>query len=177
MELIDLPNRVTELLQGLDTPESLRKHLQIVYSTASELLTQCKREWPTINLNEKLILIGAGTHDIGKAKIKSELFESGTKHELAGRQMLLKFGFTEDESRFAFTHGNWREDNLKLEDLLVSLADKIWKGKRIEELEEKVSHLLSESLQIDYWEIYGSLDKILEQISSGADERLSWQNQ
>ena len=177
MEIIDLPNRINELLEDLNSPERLRKHLQIVYSTANELIIQLKQEWPIINFNEELILFGAGTHDIGKSEIKTELFGRGTKHEQRGKQILLELGFSEEESRFAITHGNWQADNLRIEDLLVSLADKIWKGKRIEELEEKVRYVLSNELKIDYWEVYGILDLILEKVSSGADGRILWQNQ
>lgn len=172
-----MPNRLTELLEKLNSPERLRRHLRIVYSTASELITRFKQEWPTISLNEELILFGAGTHDIGKTEIKAELFESGKEHEKTGQRILMEFGYSKEESRFTITHGNWKEDDLRLEDLIVSLADKIWKGKRIEELEEKIGHALSLELEIDYWEIYRLLDQILEQVSDGADERLLWQNQ
>ena len=177
LEVIELPNRITELLEKLNSPERLCRHLQIVYSTAYELIIRFKKEWPAISLDEELILFGAGTHDIGKTVIKAELYESGKEHEIIGPKILKENGCTTDESRFAFSHGNWLEAELVLEDLLVCLADKIWKGKRVDELEEKVGHLLSVKLKIDYWEIYGTLDEILEQISAGADQRLLWQNQ
>mgnify|MGYP002637651384 FL=1 len=112
-----------------------------------------------------------------KTEIRTELYESGKKHEIVGKQILIKNGFSEEESRFAFTHGNWQEENLTLEDLLVSLADKIWKGKRVQELEEKVGLLISENIKLDYWIIYEKLDKIIEQISGGSDKRLLWQNE
>lgn len=177
LDIIDLPNKINALIEELDSPERLKKHLQIVYSTAHRLVTLIKQEWVSIAINEQLILFGAGTHDIGKTEIKIELFESGKEHEIVGKQILLKKGFSEEEARFAFTHGNWQKENLTLEDLLVSLADKIWKGKRIQELEEKVGLLISENIKTDYWVIYEKLDKIIEQISVGADKRLLWQNE
>jgi hypothetical protein len=177
LEIRDLPNKITELLEKLNSPARLKRHLQVVYSTAYELLVLIKQEWAGIDVNEELILFGAGTHDIGKIKITIELFESGKRHELEGKQLLIKLGFTESQSRFTYTHGNWQEENLALEDLLVSLADKIWKGKRVEELEEKVGHVLSNKLKITYWQVYERLDEILEQLSIGADERILWQNQ
>lgn len=177
MEIIDLPNKITELLQKLNSPEQLNRHLQIVYSTAKELLSRLNQEWPLLELNEALILFGAATHDIGKVEIKNELYESGKEHEMTGKRILEKLGFTETESRFALTHGNWKGNNLFLEDLLVSLADKIWKGKRIIELEEKIGYLIATKLKTNYWQIFGKLDRILEEISLEADKRLLWQNQ
>ncbi|UZR94080.1 HD domain-containing protein [Chondrinema litorale] len=177
MNQIDFPNKIVELLEKLNSPERLSRHLQIVYSTAYELLSQIKKEWSVIELDEELILFGAGTHDIGKTKIKSEIFNSGKEHETVGKRILEELGLAETESRFALTHGNWKESDLLLEDLLVSLADKIWKGKRVEELEERVGHAIANKLKVDYWDVYVKLDKILEEISIGADERLIWQNQ
>ncbi len=177
MELIDLPKRIAELLDKLDSPMQLNKHLQLVYSTANELLSKLKQEWSTIELEDELILQGAGIHDIGKTKVKKELFESGKEHEIIGKEILEELGFTKTEARFAVTHGNWQQNDLTLEDLLVSLADKIWKGKRVEDLEEKVGYALADRLKVDYWDIYEKLDKILEEVSLGADKRLLWQNQ
>ncbi len=177
LEIIDLPNRIIELLEKLNCPERLRRHLQIVYSTANELINQIKSEWPTINLDEELILFGAGTHDIGKSEVKEELYEKGKKHELKGKFILENLGFTKEESRFALTHGNWQDDSLTIEDLLVCLSDKIWKGKRIERLEEKVGKAISDNLNIDYWEIYLKLDNILVNFSDKADNLILWQNE
>lgn len=177
LEIIDLPNRIIELLERLDSPERLKRHLQIVYSTASELVKQIKQEWPTITFNAELILFGAGIHDIGKSEIRSELYGKGKKHEVIGKQILENMGFTNEESRFSFTHGNWHEESIMIEDLIVSLSDKIWKGKRVEELEEKVVKAISENLKIDYWEVYIKLDEILVKLSNKADELILWQNQ
>ena len=172
MKKNELPHRITKMLENLSAPHHLRQHLQIVYTTASELCFLLKQEWPAIEWDEELILFGAGTHDIGKAIIKNELFEKGKEHELVGEKILERFACSKRESRFARTHGNWQEDELQLEDLLVSLADKIWKGKRIEELEEKVGLALANNLNIPYWEIYEKLNHILEKLSMGADQRL-----
>ncbi len=177
MEIIDLPNRIVELLEELNSSERLKRHLQIVYSTATELIKQIKQEWETIDFNENLILLGASTHDIGKSEITRELYERGKEHELKGKYILQKHGFKKEEARFAFTHGNWQEEGLTIEDLIVSLSDKIWKGKRIEELEEKVAKVISDNLKIDYWEVYVKLDEILANLSSKSDELILWQNQ
>ncbi len=38
MKIIDLPPRVSQLLEKLNSPNRLKRHLQIVYTTARELL-------------------------------------------------------------------------------------------------------------------------------------------
>lgn len=177
MEIINLPSNIAGILENLNAPNRLRKHLQIVYSTANDLCDQLKQTWPALTFNEDLVLFGAATHDIGKTKITSELFESGKEHEEAGKRILESLGFSEQEARFAFTHGNWKVNDLTLEDLLVSLADKIWKGKRVIELEEKVGNEIANNLKMNYWDIYESLDHILSEMALDADKRLDWQNQ
>jgi hypothetical protein len=175
LELLDLPTGVEELLEILNIPDRLKRHLRIVHSTAFDILTLLKVEWPFLELDQELILFGAATHDIGKTMITDEIYESGKRHELTGMTILLNHGFTKEESRFALTHGNWQDEGLKIEDLLVALSDKIWKGERIDDLEELLGQKLSSILNCDYWDVYGKLDSILSQIALGADEKLNWQ--
>ena len=175
MELVDLPEKVAELLEILNSPERLKRHLSIVHTTAFDILTRLKVEWPTLAINQELILFGAATHDIGKTDIRDELFKSGKRHELTGMTILLNQGFTNEQARFALTHGNWQDESLRIEDLLVALSDKIWKGNRVDDLEKLVGQKLSSMLNCDYWDVYGKLDSILSQIVLGADEKLNWQ--
>lgn len=177
MEIIDLPEEVNELLESLNSPLILKRHLRIVHAIASDILTQLKAEWPVLEVQEEHILFGAATHDIGKTTITNELFEAGKKHELAGMEILINHGFKKEKSRFAKTHGDWKGEDLEIEDLLVSLSDKIWKGIRVDDLEELVGIKLSNILDLDYWEVYAKLDIILSEIALGADKRLNWQGQ
>ncbi|WP_431962932.1 hypothetical protein [Actinacidiphila sp. bgisy160] len=82
---------------------------------------------------------GAATHDIGKALHVAELSAPGSAHERAGRAQLLAQGVTPRLARFAATHGSWTDAAVTMEDLLVSVADKVWKGKRVTELEDLAS--------------------------------------
>lgn len=177
LELIDLPKDVIEILIELNAPERLKKHLVIVHSTAHKLIRLLKNEWEIIIFEEELVLFGAAIHDIGKTIVIKELYEKGKKHEIVGKEVLSNLGFSERKSRFAYTHGNWEQENLTLEDLLVSLADKIWKGKRLEKLEEKITTIIAANVGLDYWDVYVQFDKILEKLSYGADNRLLWQNE
>ncbi|MBT3384928.1 MAG: HD domain-containing protein [Prolixibacteraceae bacterium] len=177
MRIIDLPIEIIELLETLNSPLILKRHLTIVHATAFNLLARLKDEWPVINLKNELILFGAATHDIGKIKITNELFAAGKKHELAGMEILINQGYKKEKSRFAQTHGDWKVENREIEDLLVSLSDNIWKGKRIDDLEEMIILKLSAILESDYWEVYEKFDIILSEIATGADKRLNWQGQ
>lgn len=175
MQLSPLPENISSLLDELDAPHNLRRHLTIVHSTASDLLLKIKNNIPECNFNGRLILFGAGTHDIGKIQFRSELREKGNLHETAGYKILLEHGFSEKQSRFAKTHGNWRAENLTIEDLLVTLSDKIWKGKRIIELEEQICQMISKQAKIDYWTIYLKFNSILENLALDADKKIIWQ--
>ncbi len=176
MEPIDLPENIITILESLDAPKRLSNHLQIVHTTAFELLNKLKENWSLLDVDDELVLFGAATHDIGKTLIKEEIYASGKEHEILGKNLLIRLGYSEELARFAYTHGNWKEDDLKLEDLLVSLADKIWKGKRVNELEERVVKMIAENISVDYWETYTQLDEILSELSLNADERINWQN-
>lgn len=78
--------------------------------------------------------------------------------------------------RFAYTHGNWDgAAAVNLEDLLVALADKCWKGQRVDRLESKISAVLSAASSKPEWACYAELDEILQELTKDADARLAWQ--
>lgn len=175
MKIVELSKEVNNLLKELEAPQRLIKHLIIVNSTAFYIVEQLKNEWPNLLLNEKEILFGASTHDIGKTVITDELYKEGKKHESEGFRILKKFGYNDKESRFTITHGNWGNSKVSIEDLIVCLSDIIWKGKRINELEEKITTTISELTKTDYWDVSVKLESILEKISVGASDRIAWQ--
>ena len=177
MQIRNLPNRIVELLDQLKAPSRLVRHLQLVHAMAFDVLTLLKNEWPELEINHPLVLFGAATHDIGKVRFQKELYEGGKYHELEGQRILKEHGFEDTEARFALTHGNWKMDNLELEDLLVCLSDKVWKGKRVEALEERIVSILVLKLNQDFWEVYPKFTSILDKVVTGADERILWQNQ
>ena len=153
----------------------LFKHLTIVNSTASLIVEQFKIEWPNLVLNEKEILFGTSTHNIGKTVITNELYKKGKKHESKGFEILKEFGYDNEESRFTITHGNWENKNLKIEDLIECLYDKIWKGKRVNELEKRIIKETSEFTETDFWDISMKFELILENTGVGSDYRIAWQ--
>lgn len=123
----------------------------------------------------ELVLFGAATHDIGKTLHRDELSGPGARHEQAGYELLLARGVDEGCARFARNHAIWGTPDLSVEDLLVSLADKIWKAKRIQDLEDRIVERLCTTSGETPWQVFMTFDDILNRIASGADDRLAFQ--
>ncbi|WP_240521662.1 HD domain-containing protein [Amycolatopsis vastitatis] len=161
-----LPPRARELLESLGAPPRLGAHLRLVHDVAVTLTG-----WVRADFDVPAVLFGAATHDIGKILHPAELSGPGSLHEVAGYSLLLSQGIEEASARFARTHGSWDAADVTFEDLLVSLADKVWKGKRVPELEQRVTARLGGPA----WETFLALDDELERIAAGADARLAFQ--
>jgi hypothetical protein len=84
-------------------------------------------------------------------------------------------GYAESLARFARNHASWTRPEVTVEDLLVSLADKIWKAKRVPDLEDLVVGQLAAADGAETWQAFMSLDDILERLAAGADQRLAFQ--
>ncbi|WTS97110.1 HD domain-containing protein [Streptomyces sp. NBC_00096] len=130
-----------------------------------------------IHLDREAVLFGAATHDIGKAVHTAELSGPGSAHEQAGRELLLAHGFTPARARFAATHASWSAPAVSIEELLVSAADKVWKGKRVTDLEDLLIDRLVRASPpgTERWEAYLELDGLLARIAEGAEARLAFQ--
>ncbi|MFI9330169.1 HD domain-containing protein [Kitasatospora sp. NPDC052868] len=170
-----LPDRVAEILSELGSPPRLAAHLRAVHDVAHQLLDWMEQSHPAVALDREAVLFGAATHDVGKTVHVAELSGPGAAHEEAGRTLLLGQGVSPQLARFAATHATWTGPQVGLEDLLVSLADKIWKNKRVPDLEDLVVARLSESTGRPLWEEFIALDEVLTRIGNGADERLAFQ--
>jgi hypothetical protein len=59
------------------------------------------------------------------------------------------------------------------EELVIALADNLWKGKRNTELENKVITNAAAMCQQDYWNIFVNLGSGFEEVAAGGDLRLS----
>jgi hypothetical protein len=160
----------------LAAPPRLGAHLTLVHDVACELLAALEQSFPSLQLNRGEVLFGAATHDLGKVLHPEELSGRGHEHEAAGEQLLLQHRVAPQFARFARTHGAWRHPDLPLEDLLVALADKVWRGERREELEAIVTAHIAAELARSEWEVWSELDRIVQSIASRADERLAWQS-
>ncbi|MFD3998177.1 HD domain-containing protein [Streptomyces sp. NPDC058548] len=170
-----LPPPVAELLRSLGAPPRLAAHLRAVHDAAVHLVDWLERHCPGLDVNRAAVLFGAATHDIGKTVHVAELSGPGSAHEEAGRELLLAHGFSPALARFAGTHASWTAPDVMLEDLLVSTADKVWKNKRVPELEDLVLTRLTQASGRERWEEYLALDDVLGGIGDGADQRLAFQ--
>ncbi|CAM5335363.1 phosphohydrolase [Streptomyces avidinii] len=171
-----LPEQVSALLRALAAPPRLAAHLRLVHDVACELADWLAEFSPALTFDREAVLFGAATHDIGKTVHTDELSGPGSAHEPAGRELLLAHGFTAARSRFAATHADWSASGVSVEELLVSLADKVWKGKRVTGLEDLlIDHLVRAAPGTARWEAYLALDASLARIAEGADARLAFQ--
>ncbi|MEU5598361.1 HD domain-containing protein [Streptomyces sp. NPDC020298] len=170
-----LPGHVAELLRRVAAPPRLVAHLRAVHDVAVRLVDWVQVDCPALEFDRGAVLFGAATHDIGKTLHPAELSGPGARHEAAGRELLLSCGVGPELARFAGTHASWAEPGIRVEDLLVSLADKVWKNKRVTELEDLVVARLAEAGGRPPWETFLRLDSFLTDVGEDADRRLAYQ--
>ena len=172
-----LPQQTVHLLRQVAAPPRLVAHLILVHDVAATLVERVAAAFPGVAFNREAILFGASIHDFGKVIERSELIGAGTEHEQRGTELLRSMGIPDERGRFAYTHGNWdKGPNINLEDLFVALADKCWKGQRVDKLESKIVTLLSVASSKPEWACFAELDEILEGLTKDADTtRLAWQ--
>ena len=156
-----------ELLEQERAPPRLVAHLTLVHDVAIRLL-RALRHTP---VDGTLGRLGAATHDLGKARVPSELSAPGTTHEALGVTLLLDAGMS-TVARFARSHGLAPDDpSLTLEDLLVQAADTLWKGKRDQHLDAAIVRHLGEPA----WQHFLTWDEIAGRLTAHATDRLEWQ--
>jgi hypothetical protein len=171
-----LPEETVNLLRQVAAPPRLVAHLILVHDVAAILVERMTAAFPEVTFSKEEVLFGASIHDFGKVIDRAELNRSGTQHEQRGIELLRSMGISGDRARFAYTHGNWdKVPSVNFEDLLVALADKCWKGKRVDELESKIAALLSAASKKPEWSCYAELDEIVQELTKDADTRLAWQ--
>jgi hypothetical protein len=170
-----LPDRAADLLEQLQAPPRLAAHLRLVHDVACQLADWADVHHPGLGYDRDAMLFGAATHDIGKATFPAEITGPGSAHEEAGRRLLLSHGVSADLARFAATHASWDSPGVGVEDLMVSVADKIWKNKRVPGLEDLLVTRLAQASGRDAWQEFADLDTLLEAIGDGAGHHLAFQ--
>ena len=175
MELIAFSKEINSVFQNFTVPPRLYAHSLLVHDVANKLIEAITGTWNNLNIDENLVFFGAAIHDIGKCIHTNELSEKGHKHEQEGTSLLISLGVPEEKAKFAAVHATWSKKST-IEELVVSLADKIWKGSRIQDLEDLLIEKIASEIKIEHWEIFSLLDSIIENITKDADKRLSFQN-
>jgi hypothetical protein len=172
-----LPDRVVTLLAQVAAPPRLAAHLRAVHDVAVDIARWVGEHYPAAGVDAEAVAFGAATHDIGKTLHPAELSGPGAEHEPAGEALLLRHGVEARLARFARTHAAWDRADIGIDDLLVSLADKVWKGKRVPDLEDRVVELLAASSGSgeQAWEAFLRLDDLLDRIAADAEARLAFQ--
>ncbi|MEP7050428.1 MAG: phosphohydrolase, partial [Pseudomonadota bacterium] len=66
----------------------------------------------------------------------------------------------------------WPTMTVSIEELLVALSDKLWKGVRKSDLEQRVIDEIASTLQRDRWDLFVELDGIFEDIAADGADRL-----
>ncbi|WP_224366308.1 HD domain-containing protein [Hyalangium versicolor] len=175
VHLRPLPDEVIQLLFEVGAPPRLAAHLRAVHDVARQLIEGFVTTWPQLSFDADAVSYGAATHDIGKALYPNELTSPGDQHESAGYSLLLQKGVPERRARFARTHAEWDEEGATTEDQLVALADKIWKGRREEDLEQLLVQRIVTATGYEPWKAFIHLDELLNRIAAQAEGRLQFQ--
>lgn len=161
---------VRALLVDHNAPARLIEHLELV-SGVARLLTE-QAIFLESGLDSGFIIAGAMLHDFGKIWIPSELDVPGNLHEARGEVEALASGVPAALARVCKTHAQWRTLEVSDEELVIALADHLWKGKREPALEERVTRRVAGRLGVDYWDVWGACDAAFEAASSEATSRL-----
>jgi HD domain len=160
-----------KLLEDLGASTQLIQHVKLVGEAAEILISQIEQFG--FSFDRDSIRLGVAFHDTGKILHPSELVEKGNRHEAAGEILLLAHGVDPKIARCCRSHGQWQQLECSFEELVIALADCLWKGKRNPELEHRVIAAVAIMCDRDYWDIFVDLDSGFERVAADGDLRLS----
>jgi predicted hydrolase (HD superfamily) len=148
-----------QLLLDLEAPNRLLKHVQLVNEAAEFIFN--KLTALHLEFDQHFVELGIIIHDAGKIIYQNELDYSGFEHEVAGEKLLLENEVQLQIARCCLSHARWESMTCSFEELLVALADKLWKGKRIDQLELKIIDAVAEKLNQNRWDIFGKWEQFI----------------
>jgi hypothetical protein len=151
------------LLVELEAPGRLQRHVQLVGEAADAIVDAVTAAGVRVD-----VLV----HDIGKIWHSAELSGPGSSHERTGERVLLERGWDADIARICWTHAQWADTSCSLEELLVALADKLWKGVRVSALEERVIDAIASRLRKDRWDVYTEFANVFDEVAAAGPGRL-----
>lgn len=159
-----------EVLIRLGAPPRLLQHVKLV-GEAGELILKKMAELG-VDVNADFVRVGIVLHDAGKVLVPLELDGPGAAHEPAGQRILVENGVSAELARVCLSHARWATMEVSLEELLVALADKLWKGVRNSKLEQLVIDGAAARTQRDRWELLIELDTRFEEVAASGPDRL-----
>ena len=158
------------LLTRLGAPPRLLTHLRLVGEAAAAVIE--KLQEVGVPFDADFVRLGVALHDAGKILHPGELDGPGSEHEPDGEKLLIAHGVDPRIARCCLSHARWADMDVSLEELLVALADKLWKGVRHEELERRVIEAAARGVGKDFWDVFVEIDTCFEEIAAGGPERL-----
>jgi ADP-ribose pyrophosphatase YjhB (NUDIX family) len=160
----------TALLRALGAGAWLVRHHELVAEAAGELVAGLPGPLRA-RVDERRVRLGAALHDAGKILVPAEMTGPGCEHEVTGEALLRQAGVNAGLARSCRTHARWGEPDATLDDRLVALADKLWKGKRDGSLEDIIKAELSPAA--DPWASWVALDDLFERVAAKGALRLA----
>jgi HD domain len=157
-------------LVKMGAPQRLVTHARLVGEAAELLLAELQRLG--VPHDADFVRIAVVLHDSGKILHPDELDGGGDKHEHAGEMLLRAQGVGSALARCCISHARWAQMQCSLEELVVALADTLWKGKRNAALEKRVIKVISERLGLSFWDLFIELDNSFESIAASGTTRL-----
>lgn len=159
-----------QFLNELGASPHLLLHIKLVGEAAELLLL--KLHQLKFSCDENFVRLGVAFHDAGKIIHPQELTAKGNNHESDGEKLLIANGVNRQLARCCLSHARWQTMTCSLEELLVALADTLWKGKRNLQLEESIVKKLASQCDRDYWDLFVEMDAYFERIASDGHSRL-----
>ncbi len=166
------PRQALDMLVDLGASPWLVRHHELVLEAA---LLVCDR-LTDVTFDRVAVLVGAALHDAGKIVHPEEMSVAGSNHEESGRDLLCGRGVSPSIARFCVTHAAWDAAGCSLEDRLVALADKLWKGKRDAALEKWLVDEIAVATHVEPWEVFDRFDAICEAVAADGPARLARSN-
>jgi HD superfamily phosphodiesterase len=163
-------DKARDLLVRLGAPQRLVTHARLVGDAAESLLAELQRLG--IPRDAEFVRAAVVLHDSGKILHADELQGAGAEHEAAGEMLLLAHGVDPALARCCRSHAQWDRMHCSLEELLVALADRLWKGRRCAALEQRVIEAIGERSGRSFWDLFVGLDGCFEAIAAEGATRL-----
>ena len=169
--MLTTPRDALDLLRSLGAPKRIIRHLELVGEAAEDLIKVFQSL--EVPFDDKFVRLGVAVHDAGKILHPNELNDKGSHHEPDGERLLLENDVQSEIARCCRSHAQYNEMEVSFEELLVALADKLWKGKRVADLELRVIDITAALLEKSRWNIFETLDSSFEAIASQGEARLA----